>query len=476
MKQGWLLMERNVNRKKYLVFFGAGYVGEKVCRYCETIGVKPDYFCDSDRQKWGGELLGIPVISPGELQKMVSYVEVVITCMEYSEILCNITKMGVHKDNIYCGEDVVWRINRNLYQMLQHETRMNDNGENYDCILDLSCGMVLGGVENWVYTFGNYIAGLGIAGAYIVPLAREHTVENRALRRILVDEKENPVDENMKCLIAADPKVIICNFPFAFWKAACCYKKHLNKNVKIIAIIHNDEDIYYQEYCKYRESIDICMTISSRMDEKIQNYGLKSRRLLWEISPVAKQHVYSLADEKIRIGYAGRIVRTAKRLDLFLLIAEKLRGESIRFCISIAGSGEYEEELKKEIELRNLQDMFYLPGYIAHEEISEFWLSQDIYLSCSEWEGHSITQCEAMASGAVPIVTNTSGTEDDIKNGVNGYIVNVGDMDAIVDRIRYFYRNRDQLCVFGDNARESCKRNEEKYKEQQEFWKQLLLS
>lgn len=469
-------MERNVDRKKYLIFFGAGYVGEKVCRYCETIGIRPDYFCDSDRQKWGGELLGIPVISPEELQKMASYVEVVITCVRYSEVLLKVQEMGVHRDNIFCDEDLVWRINRDLYQMLQRESRMKDNKEKYDCVLDLSCGMVLGGVENWTYSFGKYIAGMGIMGAYIVPLAREHTVENKTLRRILVDEKENPIDENIKCLIVADPKVIICNFPFAFLKAACCYKKHLNKNVKIIAIIHNDEDIYYNEFCKYREYIDICMTISSRMDEKVHGYGLKSRRLIWEIPPVVQQHIYSLDNEKIRIGYAGRIVRIAKRLDLFLLIAEKLRKEYIRFCISIAGSGEYEEELKKEIEIRKLQDMFYLPGYIAHEEISEFWLSQDIYLSCSEWEGHSITQCEAMASGAVPIVTNTSGTEDDIKNGVNGYIVNIGDIDAIVDKIIFFYRNRDQLCVFGENARESCRKNEEKYREQQEFWKKMLFS
>ena len=469
-------MKRNIDGKKYLIFFGAGYIGEKVCRYCETIGIRPDYFCDNDCQKWGGELLSIPVISPGELQEIAFDVEVVITCVHYSEILLKVQEMGVHRDNIFCDEDLVWRIHRDLYQMLQYETRRDDNKKKYGCVFDLSCGMVLGGVENWVYTFGKSIADMGIRGAYIVPLAREHTVENRALERILVDEKENPIDENLKCLIKTDPKIIICNFPFAFLKASCCYKKHLNKNVKIIAIIHNDEDIYYKEYRKYRECIDICMTISSRMDKKIQDYGLKSRRLIWEIPPVVKKHVYSLDNEKIRIGYAGRVVQTAKRLDLFLLIAEKLRKESIRFCISIAGSGEYEEELKKEIEIRELQDMFYFHGYIAHEEISEFWLSQDICLSCSEWEGHSITQCEAMASGAVPIVTNTSGTEDDIINGVNGYIVDVGDIDAIVDKISYFYKNREQLCVFGENAQKSCRKNEEKYREQQEFWKELLFS
>ena len=407
---------------------------------------------------------------------MADYAEVAITCEYHSDILLKLQEIGVHRDNIFCDEDLVWRINRDLYKMIQYETQMNVKKEKYDCVLDLSCGMVLGGVENWAYTFGKYIAGLGIKGAYIVPLAREHTVENKTLRQILVDEKENPIDENMKCLIATDPKIIICNFPFAFWRTACCYKKYINNSVRIIAIIHNDEDIYYTEYFKYRKYIDICMTISSRMDEKIQNYGLKSRRLIWEIPPVVKEHIYSLENEKIRIGYAGRVVRTAKRLDLFLLIAEKLREKSVRFCISIAGTGEYEEELKKEIAIRKLQDMFYLPGYIVHEEISEFWLSQDIYLSCSEWEGHSITQCEAMASGAVPIVTNTSGTEDDIKNGVNGYIVKVGDIDAIVDKISYFYRHRDQLCVFGGNARESCRKKEEKYKEQQEFWKKLLLS
>lgn len=33
-------------------------------------------------------------------------------------------------------------------------------------------------------------------------------------------------------------------------------------------------------------------------------------------------------------------------------------------------------------------------------KIRDFWQEWDIYFSCSDWEGHSISQCEGIASDA----------------------------------------------------------------------------
>ena len=96
---------------------------------------------------------------------------------------------------------------------------------------------------------------------------------------------------------------------------------------------------------------------------------------------------------------------------------------NINFCFEIAGSGDQEEYIKQKIKEYHLEEKVIMAGVLDHTQISKFWHDKDIYLSCSDYEGHSISQCEAMACGVTPVVTNVSGVEDDIINGENGYVV-----------------------------------------------------
>ena len=118
---------------------------------------------------------------------------------------------------------------------------------------------------------------------------------------------------------------------------------------------------------------------------------------------------------------------------------------------------------------RNIQ----LIGYIPHDEIFEFWNNQDIYLSCSEYEGHSISQTEAMAMGAVPVVTRTSGTEDDIVDGYNGYIVDIGDIQELTECIISLSRNPKKIEELGKNASKTIS-NKNNPGSEKKFWKDIF--
>ena len=143
------------------------------------------------------------------------------------------------------------------------------------------------------------------------------------------------------------------------------------------------------------------------------------------------------------------------------------------FCMNIAGAGEYEEELKRQIRERGLEDSIIFHGRIPHGQIAEFWEQQDLCISCSEWEGHSISHSEAMASGAVPVITDTSGARDDVEEGVNGFVVDIGDMEALVERIVYLDRHRELLYEMGNRSIEKiAERNRHM---EAENWPELLL-
>ena len=94
-------------------------------------------------------------------------------------------------------------------------------------------------------------------------------------------------------------------------------------------------------------------------------------------------------------------------------------------------------------------------------------------LGCSEIEGRSISQQEAMASGVVPIVTDTSGAKDDVKDGYNGFVVDIGDISVMASKIMYLYENRDILELMGKSCYEII-RNRMEQINSIDFWNTLL--
>ena len=175
----------------------------------------------------------------------------------------------------------------------------------------------------------------------------------------------------------------------------------------------------------------------------------------------------------LKIGYAGRISTTQKRIDLLLEAGERLKKNRVNFCLNIAGSGDYEGELRKQITEKGLDNEIHMLGVVDHEQIMEFWQEQDICISCSEWEGHSISHSEAMAAGAVLVITDTSGARDDVEEGKNGFVVNVGDTEQLVNKIIYLYEHRELLPQMGSySIRKIRERN--KYMDPNHYWRSLL--
>ena len=127
----------------------------------------------------------------------------------------------------------------------------------------------------------------------------------------------------------------------------------------------------------------------------------------------------------------------------------------------IAGEGEYSGRLEEQIRVMGLSEYVSFMHRIQEEMIPEFWKSVDLCLCPSEWEGHSISLCEAMAQGAVPIATDVSGVRDDIKDTVNGFVVDVGDLFEIVNKIKLLSENRELLYDMGTSAYITMKKRNE---------------
>ena len=467
-----------------ILFFGSGKRGKYWLSIFRNFGIEPDGFIDNNRDLCGKLCEGIMIYSPDQLADLC-FEQIYITCNKEQEIFEQLLALGVDEKRIITNTHNIW--NHLLFHAAADIVQVNEmervkDSSNKNLLFDLQNGMVLGGVETWSYELAKTLKKKEYQGMYLTTDVSEPTIVDdtypvfmMAYKEIREEKKQieiciRKISENLPC-------TIICNFPQKIFWSACIAKRMYPDQIKIIAIQHSDDQLYYNAYCVWQEYIDRCMVISSRIKEKLLSFGMERQkidRLEWNIPCKEKtERVWSKQNISFQIGYAGRVTTTAKRIDLLLTLAEKLKRKSISFQINIAGTGDYSETLQDRIQKEGFQDCMICTGYIDRKDIPDFWRRQDIMVSCSEYEGHSISQSEAMAEGAVPVITDVSGARDDVTDGYNGYVVDVGDIDAIVNRIQELYLDREKLKQMGIRAHDTIYERQ-KNMDQAVFWDNLI--
>lgn len=468
-----------------IFFFGAGKLGRYWLEQWRSFGIEPEGIFDNNESLWGLMCDGVMVYSPDMIGEF-DFNNIFITCRNEREIIKQLSGLKIPGNSIISGSHNI--LNHMLYCAVKKMVTANFETEYYDCVIDrrvlfdLQNGMVLGGVETWSYDLAKSLKKKGRQGVYLSagPVGegvRDDTYPVQAFMLQRIEKQKDKIDLCIKKILENLPCTVICNFPQHIFWAACIAKQQFPKLVRIIAVQHNDELIYYETYCLWQEYIDRCMAISSAIEQKLLSFGMEKNkigRLEWSIFCKEKiNRRWSRENMCLQIGYAGRVTVIQKRIDLFVPLAGRLKRKDVQFRINIAGTGDYSETLQEKIKEGGFQDCMVCTGYIERKDIPDFWSRQDLMVSCSEYEGHSISQSEAMAEGAVPVITDVSGARDDVTDGYNGYVVAVGDIDALADRIQELYLDRDKLEQMGRRAHDTiCER--QKTMDQGAFWDDLI--
>lgn len=467
-----------------IYLFGAGKKGNYWLRFLKSFGTIPEGFIDNNVTMQGTTCEGISVYG---IEKLVGteFDYVLITCNDEKMVYHQLLEFGVAEYKIIGGYH---RFRNYLfyYTIKNHVVGGRTLGyqpqSQKKVLFDLQNGMVLGGVEAWSYELAKQLKKQGIEGAYLtidstLPASVDKTYPAYIFRYYDCREEREQIDLCVQAIAENLPCTVICNFPqYIFW-SACMARALYPDQVRIIAVQHNDDQPYYEAYSLWQDYIDRCIVISSRMKDKQLSCGMDSGKIMcidWEI-PCERylERSWSTENVPLRMGYAGRVTVRQKRADLLFEIALCLRQKNIDFCLTIAGTGDYSDTLAQKIQEEGMVNCVKPIGYIDRKEISDFWKEQDIMISCSEWEGHSISQVEAMAAGAVPVITDVSGARDDVTDGYNGFVVLVGDTDSLVEKICFLNQNRGDLEHMGKLAHDTiCKRQENN--NQSVFWNRLL--
>lgn len=254
----------------------------------------------------------------------------------------------------------------------------------------------------------------------------------RALRRAILD---------------AEPDVVLIARMFDAYPV-CSELKVRGHRLRLAVTIQSYESDYFHDVARWGELVDVCVTSGERIASTVRTLtDAPVVSIPGGVAPPKRTRVPN--DGPLRIGYAGRVVQTQKRILDLALLAQELERRGIAFTCDVAGDGTALAELRARLP----QARYH--GWLSTAELYErVYPELDVLVHFAEWEGVTIAPREAMAHGVVPVVSRFIGAEDFVDD-VNALTFPVGDVAAAADAIERLHRDRALLERLSQNARTS---------------------
>ncbi len=129
---------------------------------------------------------------------------------------------------------------------------------------------------------------------------------------------------------------------------------------------------------------------------------------------------YGISENDFVIGILARL-DAVKGHKYLIEAAEQLKKEGRSIKVLIAGTGDMQEELKKSVKQKNLEDVVIFVGFIT--DVKPFLSILDLQVNASYGtEATSLALLEGMSLGIPAVVSNYGGNPGVITNGENGYL------------------------------------------------------
>lgn len=176
-------------------------------------------------------------------------------------------------------------------------------------------------------------------------------------------------------------------------------------------------------------------------------------------------------DEKV-VSIVARL-EDIKGHDYFIAAAEEILSKKINARFFIAGTGSYEDVLRKKVEHSNYRDKIIFTGFL--KDVDKLMAVTDIQVNASYGtEATSLALLEGMSLGIPAVVSDFGGNPGVIKNGVNGFVVEKCSVSSLSQKLEELIGNAklyEQMSqgakkIFDENftAKAMTEKTEEIYK------------
>ena len=164
------------------------------------------------------------------------------------------------------------------------------------------------------------------------------------------------------------------------------------------------------------------------------------------------------------VGAIGRLNKQKSPLD-FIRMAETIHRNHPDVHYLWVGSGPLELDSQTLARNLNLESVMHFVG--QRDDVPTLIKIMDCLVLPSRWEGFPLVVLDALAADVPVVATDISGTRESIKHGHNGWLVPVGDSEAMARYVLDILDNPEKAALFRENGRKRVK---------EEFTTQSMLS
>jgi glycosyltransferase involved in cell wall biosynthesis len=136
--------------------------------------------------------------------------------------------------------------------------------------------------------------------------------------------------------------------------------------------------------------------------------------------------------EPFVIGYAGRLTAIKRPLDLVRAL-DGVVDRGVDATLVVVGDGEEREDAERLAAELGVAERCRFVGY--QRDMAAWYGTFDVFLLASANEGTPVAAIEALAAGVPLVATRVGGTPAVVDDGETGFLVDVGDVAAMADRL-----------------------------------------
>lgn len=124
----------------------------------------------------------------------------------------------------------------------------------------------------------------------------------------------------------------------------------------------------------------------------------------------------------------------------------------------LLGDGSQRNLLRQMISTAGVSDKVHFGGLIDQNDLPQYYQTADLYLSASYSDGSSVSLMEALASALPPLVSDIPSNQEWIKEGENGWLFKVGEVEDLQRKIITVVNNKPLLSDIRKQARQTAEK------------------
>jgi Glycosyltransferase len=200
---------------------------------------------------------------------------------------------------------------------------------------------------------------------------------------------------------------------------------------------------------------DLILTYSNFMKESIKKYvSNKTIEVLplgihSDLCPKFEKKL-NPNKESLDVLFFGRL-ESYKGIDTLVRAYEILKKENLKIKLTIAGRGKIDKDLENKI---NELGIIFKNYWISNEELCRLIENCDVLVAPYKNATQSGVVSVGLAYGVPIIATSVGSFSEYIKDGVNGFLIDVDDYLTLAEKIKVLYQNRWLVVEMSKKAKE----------------------